>query len=123
MFDRVGTDRANVVQDGTRPATRQLPYLQQVVPQRWLDAALRRCWASQPRAVPTHDRGSRGLSMVVVEHATESLSAQHRAAYGCVVVCRGDELVAQRARPRRALPLDPLVNEDDLAPHLCGRSM
>ena len=63
------------------------------------------------RAVPTHDRGSRGLSMVEVEHAAESLSAQRRAAYGCVVVCRGDELVAERlVRPLSVIVLHVLLN-------------
>jgi hypothetical protein len=51
--------------------------------------------------------------MVVVENAAEALSAQDRAAHGCGVVRRGDELVAERLMR----PLSVIVREiftDDL---------
>ena len=46
------------------------------------------------RHVPAHDRRSRSLAIVVVQHAAEALTAHDAAAVGCIIVHRHDELVA-----------------------------
>jgi hypothetical protein len=47
------------------------------------------------RAVPRVHRRSRGLSMVVVQYATEALTTHDAAAHGGVVVRGDDELVVE----------------------------